>query len=143
MKIEFYVHIGQGNPVKEVVHFPNGLTDKQIEEEFQEWKAGIVDASWTRLDESQKQDDRPMRLTNRQLDTPNQVQAETVPGKWRYPVPPASRFNGSHLSQLSKKGLLETVSCPLYHSRKKGFSGKGIQLTPAGTQYVNLLAQQT
>lgn len=45
MKVEFYLHTGQGNPCIDIVDFPEDSSPEDIEVEFQEWKAGLIDAS--------------------------------------------------------------------------------------------------
>lgn len=49
MMIEFHINIGVGNGITEQLELPDSFSDKEIEEEFQEWKNGLVDASWRRL----------------------------------------------------------------------------------------------
>lgn len=51
MKVEFHLSIGlAGANQSEIVEVPNDFSEDDIEEEYQEWKNGFIEAYWKILD---------------------------------------------------------------------------------------------
>ncbi len=51
MKIKFYAYI---DTAEEVIELPDDYTDEQIDEYWQEWRAGI-EIGWTRIDDENEE----------------------------------------------------------------------------------------
>jgi len=45
LRVTFYLSVGVGE-LKHTVELPNGLSEQEIEAEFQEWKNDHLDQSW-------------------------------------------------------------------------------------------------
>ena len=54
-KIRFFCSIGYSDATQEdIVEYRDDATSKEIEEDFLEWKAGIIDAFWKELSTEEK-----------------------------------------------------------------------------------------
>lgn len=51
--VEFFIGIGEGM-VREIYEFPTSFTDDDIEEEFQEWRAGKIDAGFNKIQQEKE-----------------------------------------------------------------------------------------
>lgn len=50
--VKFYVSAGYPSTTQEeIVEFEDDVTEDEIEEAYQDWKAGVIDDSWWECDE--------------------------------------------------------------------------------------------
>lgn len=56
MKVKFFLEIGLGEGISEVVEVADGMSEEQIEDEFLEWRAGHLDSGWSFVEDGEKTD---------------------------------------------------------------------------------------